>query len=226
MDFAPPSRVGLVLAIVFTPPFGFITGILAAVAIYAALGDTDLPTWARVGIAALAVPAIPGIGTLLLMTVMRARVTPLEESPEHKQWQREVQEVFNRYRDELKTIWSGQIKRVITGGITVSAGDARITLLAVDLTDAGGTWSFVVHADRWTDPDGALLGVLGTVSDDLGTAYTLFPDGSERRRLALTFRPAPPAAATQLRLVITHLLPLGASVASAGPWEFVVSLQD
>lgn len=218
------------LAILISPPFGYILGLIAAIVLWFALADVELPQWARLAISLMAVTAVPGLWFLILpIWLMIPQVIRMEEPAGHAEWMKQHARVWGAHHETLGAMVAAPIRSVHAFGTSQESSGVRMTLLALDLTDLGGCFSIqyamLGEPQPMDEPPGDLS---ATVEDDHGTTYAVAtrsldtaPNGG---RCSVYFLPAPAARTARLRLTIDRLFIIGRGAAIEGPWTFDVAL--
>jgi hypothetical protein len=139
----------------------------------------------------------------------------------------EISEPLRRLQ-RVRDADAGELVRVLAGGATAAEGGVQLELVALEIRSAGAVAHLVAlvhprHDNLWPFVD-------AVVSDDAATTYVaagMASGGSPgRMRFELSIKPAPPAAATVLRLRVESFMdPVGtAETTTRGPWEFDVDL--
>lgn len=234
------GRLGDVLAMLVSPPFAFVAGIIGAMVVWILLEGAALPTWGRLALALMAIPAVPGLWFLVLPVLFwRSRGISFSGPSELEPWQTEQMEVLTHHYDTFEALRGQRIDRVIASGQTVTADDVTMTLIAVELGEIGGRISLAhQHAveplpdtarSDMPAPVGAFTPIT-SVTDDAGTTYTvhamtddLSPSGG---RTHVDFFPPPPPDVPLLRVTLTELARPDTSGPYPGPWAFLVRLDD
>jgi hypothetical protein len=219
------------LAMLISPPFAFLLGIVGAVVLWNVLADVDLPGWARLGLSLMAVPAVPGIWFLFLPILFRTPRAVRLGDDEYQAWQDRQMKVWEEHRVKLSALGAQPIERVIAVGSAVTVREVTITVIAVALGRMGGDIG-LAHSQRLRDDgeemDFSIGELMAEVSDDIGTAYVAMGSPIEMSavgaRTHVAFFPAVPPDATELRLRIPRLFGLGSIDATDGPWDFCIPL--
>ena len=219
------------LAILLSPPFGFLLGITAAVVLWITLADAGLPDWARVLISVMAVTAVPGLWFLILpLWLAVPQVMRIEEPDGHAQWLQEQARAWEANGEALGALTTAPIRSVQALGTTEENAEARLTLLALDLTNGGGCFSaqYILKGERqpMDEPPGDLS---ATIADEAGTPYVVMTrsldTSADGGRCSIYFVPAPPPGTTNLRLTVGRLFVFGREASIDGPWTFTVPLR-
>lgn len=210
-----------------TPPFAFLLGIIGAIVLWNVLGGADLPGWARLGLALMAVPAVPGVWFLVLPILFRVPRAIRPGGDEFQSWQDRQIMLWEEHREEFNALGRQPIDRVIASGSAATTNDVTITLIAVAVGSEGGDINLIQTIRRDSqDDEHSLWDLVAELSDDVGTSYVLMGAPVEMStvgaRTHIAFIPAVPVAATELRLSISKLFVLGDTEATPGPWEFTV----
>jgi len=221
-----------VFAILISPPFGFLLGIVVAVVLWITLADAGLPDWAHVLISLMAVTAVPGLWFLILpLWLMAPQVTRIDEPGGHAQWLQAQARAWEANGEALGALTTAPIRSVQAFGITEENAEARLTLLALDLADGGGCFSvqYVLTGERqpMDEPPGDLS---ATLADEAGTQYVVMTrsldTSADGGRCSIYFVPQPPPGTTNLRLTVHRLFVFGRNAAIEGPWTFNVPLRS
>jgi len=125
---------------------------------------------------------------------------------------------------------SGTLTGVLPIGAEATTNGVRLEVIAVELRTDGGIVSLVTHTRPPAAPPGPFAEV--HVTDDAGTEYVAAVQGNggsspSIARYELRFSPAPPAAATELRIRITRFMdpfPETPHAPVEGPWSFTVAV--
>lgn len=134
-------------------------------------------------------------------------------------------------RDAMRVagVDAGDLRRVIPIGEAVTAGGARVELVALEVREDGAIVTAVAHTRPPVGQAGHLMEV--TVSDDAGTPYVASGQasggsGPGATRHEIRISPAPPEGARTLTLRIEAFLDPFPGVADQlrGPWEFRIAL--
>lgn len=240
MNRMPFGPLGSLAAMLVSPPFAFVLGIVGAVVVWILLEGAALPAWGRIALALMAIPAVPGLWFLVLPVLFwRSRGISFSGPSELEPWQTEQMDVLSRHYDTFEALRRQRIERVIASGQTVTADDVTMSLIAVEFGETGGRISLAhQHADEpmpdtaqpdMPEPVGAFTPIT-SVSDDAGTTFTVYAMTDELSpsagRTHVDFFPPPPPNASVLRVEVTKLTRLDAAGVLPGPWEFVVPLDD
>lgn len=116
-------------------------------------------------------------------------------------------EIF-RDIERVQRVDHGALVRVIPGDDVVDAGGVSVELIALEIRSTGA----VAHLAAATEPPAGSLGSFARVAveDELGTTYFAAAMGSngspDRMRFEVRLAPAPPTAATTLRIRIDEFL--------------------
>lgn len=230
--------LGNLAAMLVSPPFAFVLGIVGAVVVWIVLEGAALPTWGRIALALMAIPAVPGLWFLVLPVLFwRSRGISFSGPSELEPWQTEQMEVLTRDYDTFEALRRQRIDRVIASGQTVSADGVTMTLVAIELGEIGGRISLAhQHADEpmaddvQPDPPAPTPAFtpITRAADGAGTTYTVYAMTDELSpsagRTHVDFFPPPPPHASVLRVTLTKLARLDSSGLHPGPWEFLVGL--
>ncbi len=220
-----------VLAILMSPPFGFLLGIIAAVGLWIALADAGLPDWAHLLISLMAVTAVPGLWFLILpLWLMVPQVIRIEEPHGHTRWAQEQGRVWEAHGEAFGALVAAPIQSVRAFGISQETPGARITLVALDMADGGGCFSvqYALHAERepMEEPP---MDLSAAVEDEAGTTYAVttrsLDTSADGGRCGIYFVPAASAETGSLRLTVERLFVFGRNTAIEGPWIFSVPLR-
>lgn len=228
---AVTGRLLALLAMLISPPFAFLLGIIGAVVMWNVLADVDLPGWARLGLSLMAVPAVPGVWFLFLPILFRMPPAVRLGDDEYQAWQDRQIKLWEEHREELGALGAQPIERVIAVGTAVTVGEVTITVIAVALGRLGGDIG-LAHSQRPSEDDEARdFGVgelMAEVTDDLGTTYVVMGSPIEMSavgaRTHVAFFPAVPPGASEIRLHIAKVFGLGSIHATHGPWDFRIPL--
>jgi hypothetical protein len=126
---------------------------------------------------------------------------------------------------------SGTLTNVLPIADEATANGVRVELIAAELRTDGGVASLVAHTRPPFRPPGHFAEA--GVTDDAGTDYVAAMQSSGQSsastaRYELRFSPAPPPAASELRIVITRFMepfPETPNVPVEGPWSFTIGLR-
>ena len=138
---------------------------------------------------------------------------------------------FFRDIEQVQRVDHGALVRVVPGGAVAVGAGATVELIALEIRTSGA----VAHLAAAADPPNGRLGSFARVDvdDDLGTTYVAAAsvgNGSpDRTRFEVRLAPAPPAAATSLRIQVDEFVdpfPLRSQAALLGPWTLTVGLAD
>ena len=213
--------------------------ILATWLIAAYLGGHGVPLAAAVTLGGAAVPALLFVGAIIGSMVMshryRGAVSPLKRASDAPpDFDRSAMEAIGRLMADFE---KSSLIRVIGVGEVRDARDIRVELLSIELRDGFGAVSLRASGDASAlrPSDHGMPSPELVVEDDAGTQYVVAPaggsGGQEMYSYEFRFAPAPPSAATVLRIGISRFTswmgprPNGGS-ASEAPWLFSLSLQD
>lgn len=125
---------------------------------------------------------------------------------------------------------SGTLSSVLPIAGEYTANGVRIEAIAAELRTDGGIVSLVTHTRPPLAPPGHFAEV--HLTDNAGTEYVAAVQGSggsspSTARYELRFSPAPPAAASELTILITRFMdpfPETPNAPVDGPWSFTVDL--
>lgn len=228
---AVTGRLLALVSMLISPPFAFLLGIVGAVVLWNVLADVDLPGWARLGLALMAVPAVPGLWFLFLPILFGIPRAVRMGDDEFQAWQDRQIKLWEDHRDAFKALGRQPIEHVIASGSAATANDVTITLIAVAMGSAGGDINLIHTIRRSSEnEEHALWDLMAELTDDVGTTYVLMGAPVEMStagaRTHLAFIPAAPVGAAELRLSITKLIRLGDAEATPGPWKFRVPLAE
>lgn len=220
-------RVLAVLTMLISPPFALLLGIAGAVVLWFALGEVDLPEWARLGLSLMAVPALPGLWFIGLPFLFAAQRATRVGGPEIQAWEDSRTKIWEEHRAELERLGHQRIERVIASFEAVTVTDVTITLVAVALGTDGGDITLIQTAGQEPDDrDFSLSDLVIELTDDIGNRYAVVSAPVEMlvtgARTHVMFVPAVPDPATELRLTIEKILELGDVEPITGPWVYRV----
>jgi len=212
-----------------SPPFAFLLGMVGAVVLWIALGEVDLPGWARLGLSLMAIPAVPGLWFLLLPVLFGATSVVRAGGDELTEWRDHQMKVWQDHEQQLRALGRQPIERVLASGSSVTASGVTITLIAVALGKLGGDLSLAHAATVRADDECAEVEeLMAEVTDDIGTRYVVMASPLQMvavgARTHIAFFPAVPPEATELRLHVAKIFRLGEVDALAGPWELTVQV--
>ena len=227
----PGDRALALAAMLISPPFAFILGIIGAVVLWNVLEGADVPAWARLGLSLMAIPAVPGLWFVFMPILFRLPRAIPAGGDEFERWQEARLKVWEEHREAFDALGRQLIERVVASGSASTANDVTITLVAVAFGSEGGDINLILTTTQPTDvQDPAIWDLAADLSDDAGTAYALQPAPIEMSavgsRAYIAFIPAVPADATELRLTIPKLFRLGETEATVGPWDFSMPLRQ
>lgn len=222
-------RVLSVLAILISPPFAFLLGIAGAVVLWFALGEANLPGWARLGLSLMAVTALPGLWFIALPIIFARQGATRLGSPEFQAWEDRRMNLWETHRVELERLGHQRIERVIASGEAATAADVTITLVAVALGAHGGDITLIQTAGQEPDNrDLSLAELVTDLTDDVGTRYAVVNAPVEMSvtgaRTHVMFVPAVPESASELRLSVEKILEVPDTEPIRGPWRFRVPI--
>lgn len=221
-----------VLAILMSPPFGFLLGVIAAVVVWITLADAGLPNWAHLLISLMAVTAVPGLWFLVIpLWLAVPQAMRIEEPAGHAQWMQQQARAWETHGEALGALTAAPIQSVQAFGTTEENAEARLTLLALDLAVGGGCLSvqYILKGER-APMDEPPVDLSATIADDAGTQYVVMTRSldisADGGRCSIYFVPAPPAQTAELRVTIGQLFMFGRHAAVDGPWTFNVPLRS
>ena len=137
---------------------------------------------------------------------------------------------FGQSMARVADVDSGTLTNVVSVGEEATANGVRVEVVAAELRTEGGIVSLVTHIRPPIPPPGHFAEV--HVTDDAGTDYVAAAQGSGQSspstaRYELRFAPAPPRAASELRIQITRFMepfPETPNAPVEGPWSFTIAL--
>jgi len=134
-----------------------------------------------------------------------------------------------RAMERVQRVDHGPLVRVVAGGAAAEAQAIHVELIAVEIRSTGA----IAHVTAGVAPPAMMTASFArvVVEDDRGTAYEAAGFGGngsmDRMRYEVRFAPAPPPAATELRVRIdafTDPFPVPGRATVRGPWLLTIPL--